>query len=109
MIEGVVPPGYDKEDIQYNYAYFPVLFREEVLGKGIRNRIYEDLKNNNIYARKYFYPLTPCADCYKGMFETEHLNNATYVADNILTLPLYPEIKFEVIDEICEIVKGCVI
>ena len=45
----------EKENVKSNYAYFPVLFDGY---KANRDEIYEELKKNNIFARKYFYPLT---------------------------------------------------
>lgn len=105
-IEGLKLPVYKLADIEYNYAYFPVLFQPEILGTDVRNYIYDILKEENIFTRKYFFPLTPQADCYKNQFKTDNLQNAAYVADNILTLPLYPELGVKELDRICGLLKG---
>lgn len=57
-----------QKDVKPNYAYYPVIFEPEEFGKS-RDEIYELLKVNEIYARKYFYPLTNTFECYKGMFD----------------------------------------
>lgn len=41
--------------VKSNYAYFPVVFDGYKLN---RDEVFENLKKNNIFARKYFYPLT---------------------------------------------------
>ena len=66
--------------------------------------MYEALRENDIFARKYFYPAVNDMECYSN------LNNldtpiAHDVSMNILTLPLYEELKMEEVDKICEIIK----
>ena len=51
--------------VKSNYAYFPALFDGYKL---TRDEVFEKLKTENIYARKYFYPLTNSFSCYKGSF-----------------------------------------
>ena len=63
----------------------PVLFGK---GEDERNRIYEKLKAENIFSRKYFYPLTNHAVCYEEDFGSEELPVAHYVSKRILILPL---------------------
>ena len=89
--------------VDSNYAYFPVLINEEVFGVN-RDYIYKVLKNNNIFARKYFYPLTSTFDCYKGKFEVNETPVALKISKNILTLPLYADLSMEEVDKICRII-----
>jgi len=91
----------EKENIKSNYAYFPVLFDGY---KAKRDEIYEELKKNNIFARKYFYPLTNEAQCYKNKFNVEETPTAKYVSDRILTLPLYADLELSDVDRICDII-----
>ena len=91
----------EKENIKSNYAYFPVLFDGY---KANRDEIFEELKKNNIFARKYFYPLTNDAQCYKNQFNVEETPTAKYVSDRILTLPLYADLKLSDVDRICDII-----
>ncbi len=87
--------------VKSNYAYFPVVFdgyklsRDEVFGK---------LKTENIYARKYFYPLTNSFECYKGRFDVGKTPVAKYIADRVLTLPLYADLALDDVDRICDII-----
>ncbi len=83
-IRGIKLNSYNKK-VNSNYAYFPVLFDGY---KASRDEVYEELKKNNIMARKYFYPLTNDAQCYKNRFNAGETPIAKYVADRILTLPL---------------------
>lgn len=91
----------EKENVKSNYAYFPVLFDGY---KANRDEIYQELKKNNIFARKYFYPLTNNAQCYKNQFNVEETPTAKYVSDRILTLPLYADLGLSDVDRICDII-----
>ncbi len=46
--------------VRSNYAYFPVLFDGYKLN---RDEVFEKLRLNDIYTRKYFYPLTSGFEC----------------------------------------------
>jgi len=94
---------YDKENIQSNYAYFPVVFDEKVFGF-TRNEVCDKLKENNIFARKYFYPLTNSFDCYHGKFDVNKTPVAQHIAKRVLTFPLYADLSLEDVDRICDIV-----
>lgn len=92
-----------KEEIQPNYAYFPVIVDQEVYGMD-RNALFERLKENNIFARKYFYPLITDFDCYKGCFDTAAIPVAKEIAGKVLTLPLYADLRLEIVEHICDII-----
>lgn len=104
-IEGLVLPQFDRENVKYTYGYFPVLFRPEIFGEGIRDVIYDALREKDIFARKYFYPITSDEACFKNKYKKVPLENARYVGDNILVLPLYPELEFQSIDEIVSVIE----
>ena len=106
-IQGVVLADFEDATIKYSYGYFPVLFKPEILEVGVRDIIYEKLRENNIFSRKYFYPITADAACFKNKYRTVELDNARYVGDNILVLPLYPDLPFDVIDKIIGVVESC--
>jgi len=84
-----------------NCAYLPVVFDGYKLN---RDEINEKLNAENIYARKYFYPLTNTFECYRGRFDVDATPIAKYIADRILTLPLYSDLSLEDVDRICEII-----
>lgn len=101
-LEGLKIPFIPK-DLKTNYAYFPVLFDGY---KKNRDQVFEELKKNDIYARKYFFPLTNEFNCYKGKFSSNVTPVAKYIADRILTLPLYADLCFEDVGRICKIIKS---
>ena len=95
-----------RDDVEYNYAYFPVVFDEAVFGSN-RDEIFAKLAENGIGARKYFYPLTNTFECYKGMFNADSTPAALEISMRVLTLPLYADLSMENVDRICEVVLSC--
>lgn len=87
-----------------NYAYFPILVDEEFAGI-TRNTVFDALEQENISARKYFYPLASEYECYANYFDTRKTPVAKYVADRILTLPMYGDLSFEDVDRICSVIR----
>lgn len=94
---------HSQEYVKHNYAYFPVLFDKQIFGKS-RDDVIDELKENNIFARKYFYPLTNTFDCYKGKFEIQKTPIADKISRNIITLPMYADLETYNIDRICDII-----
>lgn len=90
-------------DVESNYAYFPVVFDGY---KMTRDEVFEKLKDNDIVARKYFYPLTNSFECYKDRYDVDETPVAKYIAERVLTLPLYADLALEDVDRICEIIKS---
>ncbi|ERI90853.1 DegT/DnrJ/EryC1/StrS aminotransferase family protein [Clostridiales bacterium oral taxon 876 str. F0540] len=95
----------ENEKVKYNYSYFPVVFDEKKFGY-TRNDICEKLRKNNIFPRKYFYPLTSDLDCYKHTFSSSETPIAQYISKRILTLPLYGDLRLDDVDRICNIMLG---
>ena len=92
-----------QKDVTPNYAYLPVVFDGF---KKTRDEIFEELKQNGIIARKYFFPLVNDMECYKD-FPTsgsEKTPVAKHVADRVLTLPMYADLSAEDVDRICKII-----
>ena len=88
-------------DVESNYAYFPVVFDGY---KMTRDEVFEKLKDNDIVARKYFYPLTNSFECYKDRYDVDETPVAKYIAERVLALPLYADLPLEDVDRICEII-----
>ena len=93
-------------DVESNYAYFPVTFDKTGFGK-TRDDVFRALDNAGIGARKYFYPLTSSFDCFRGRFDPLKTPEALAIAESVLTLPLYPDLAKEDVDRICGIVRSC--
>lgn len=92
-----------QENVKYNYAYFPVVFDETVFG-ATRNEVYEALEKENIFTRKYFYPLTNTYDCFHGKYDLNDTPVALHISKRVLTLPMYADLSMEMVDKICDVV-----
>lgn len=92
-----------KPDVESNYAYYPVIFDGYKLS---RDEVFARLGENNIVARKYFYPLTNAFECYKGRtgFDPALTPVARRASETVLTLPLYADLSLDDVDRICDIV-----
>ncbi|MDD3335611.1 MAG: DegT/DnrJ/EryC1/StrS family aminotransferase [Eubacteriales bacterium] len=102
--EGIVLPAL-KEGVIPNYAYFPVIFTGERLS---RDEVCKRLGEHDIYARKYFYPLTTDFACYRGLpgFDSSLTPVAKQISQQIVTLPLYPDLPEEEVRLICSLILG---
>lgn len=89
--------------VKSNYAYFPIVVDGELFGED-RNSITDRLESKNIFARKYFYPLTSSFACYRNEFEIQSTPIAEEIAEKVLTLPLYPDLPEKDVDMICKII-----
>lgn len=90
-----------QQGVTTNYSYFPVVFDGFYLN---RDEVFEKLKNKDIYARKYFYPLTSSYECYRGKVGINETPIAQYIAERVLTLPLYADLDLTDVDRICDII-----
>lgn len=87
-----------------NYAYFPIIIQEDY--KRTRDEVYDLLKENNIHARKYFYPLTADQACFRNKYKNNNLYNARKLSRQILILPMYEELDLQQISNIMDIIQG---
>ena len=90
-----------------NYSYFPILVKKEY-GR-TRDFLYEYLKSKNIYCRRYFYPLITSFPMYSQTAETNvsSLPTAHSVSEEIICLPIYPDLSHEIVEMICHYIKDC--
>ncbi len=91
-------------EVEFNYAYFPVVFTDE-FGAG-RDQVFAKLAENNIGARKYFYPLINELKCYENMgWSAKEQTPVAYdISMRVLTLPLFADLALDDVDRICEII-----
>lgn len=76
-----------------NYSYFPILVDADYPIS--RDDLYQKLKDQGIFARRYFYPLITDFPMYRGL-PSAHRNNlpvATDAAFKVMCLPIYPALK----------------
>ncbi len=99
-VPGIVFPEIPA-NVKSNYAYMPVRFHNY---KYTRDEIFDRLKAENIRARKYFYPCINAYSCYQDRYDVKDTPHALLVSQEILTLPMYPDLALEDVDRICSIV-----
>ena len=87
-----------------NYAYYPILVDEKQYGIS-RDELYENLIRENIYTRKYFYPLTTEYQCYKGRFNKSETPVALEISNKVLTLPMYADLTKRQVTMICDKIR----
>lgn len=95
-----------QKDVDSNYAYFPVVFDGY---NATRDEVFAALQEQGITARKYFFPLTNSFECYKDYptAGVEKTPVAAFLANRVLTLPMYADLALEDVDRICEIILEC--
>lgn len=88
-----------------NYSYFPILVEADYLLS--REGLYQKLKDNNIFARRYFYPLISEFPMYRGMpsAQRNNLPVANAVAEKVMCLPIYPLLAESEIFKITKIIS----
>lgn len=81
----------DTQNFEWNHAYYPVLIDDAY--PLTRDELYEALKKENIYSRRYFYPLISSFAMYRHLpsAHPDHLPVANQLAEKILCLPIYPD------------------
>lgn len=96
----------DIEGVNHSYSYFPILVDKEKLGT-TRDELYAKLKEYNIFGRRYFYPLISQFPTYRGLSSSkpENLPVATKVAEQVICLPIFPNLDSGQQDKIIEIIK----
>ncbi len=94
--------NYIAEDVDSNYSYFPIFIDEKITGFN-RDMLLEELQKNNIFARKYFYPICSEMSAFKDMTKNE-TPIAKRISLGILTLPLYVDMEIDDVKAICEVV-----
>lgn len=88
-----------------NYSYFPIMVKNDYWMS--RDELYEKLKDKNIYARRYFYPLITEFPMYRGLASAAagKLPFATEAAKSVICLPMYPNLMESQIDHIVDTIK----
>jgi dTDP-4-amino-4,6-dideoxygalactose transaminase len=91
---------------RHNYSYFPILVESDY--RHSRDGLYDLLKRNNVFSRRYFYPLISQFPMYRGFTSAapSNLPVATEVAQKILCLPIYPDLLDDEIETICTLIDG---
>ena len=89
-------------EVEQNYGYFPIIVGEDYHVS--RDVLYELLRKNNYFARKYFFPLTSDQACFKNKYVNSKLTVARELSKKVLVLPMYETLDFENQKEILDII-----
>lgn len=103
-IEGLHCPS-SNVGVRHNHAYFPILLDEDF--PITRDALYQLLRERNIMVRRYFYPLISAFPMYADLPSAaqENLPIANAVADQVLCLPIFPDMEDREIDVIVAFIQ----
>lgn len=87
-LEGLVQFQHLNPDSTQNYSYYPIVFGNEMILKGVVN----SLNSKDIFPRRYFYP---SLDTLSYVNAEKHCANSSNIASRILCLPLYYGLREE--------------
>ena len=84
-----------------NYAYFPIF-----VNSPNRDALYEKLKENGIFGRRYFYPLISDFPMYRSLPSAAQSNLpvARKISHEVICLPMYPNLENEQVDFIIKLI-----
>lgn len=80
----------DLPGVKHNYSYFPIFVHQKTYGM-TRDELYFKLKEQGIFARRYFYPLISDFSTYRGLPSAtkENLSVANEMAREVICLPMH--------------------
>jgi dTDP-4-amino-4,6-dideoxygalactose transaminase len=93
-------------NLKWNYSYYPIFFNENSLVD--RDYVYSRMKEDNIFTRRYFFPLISEFPMYKCLESSGYKNliNSYKISRNVLCLPIYPDLKENEQLRVIEKIKG---
>jgi len=97
----------DLPNVHHNYSYFPIFVKEKQYGKS-RDELYQELKEHNIYSRRYFYPLISQFPTYRALDSAipGKMPIAEKVTKKVICLPIYAELDEKVINTIISLIAN---
>lgn len=80
----------DMPGVVHNYSYFPIFVDAEQYGM-TRDELYFKMREQNVWGRRYFYPLISEFSTYRGLESAgrENLPQAHKMADTVICLPMH--------------------
>lgn len=93
----------DMPGVIHNYSYFPIFVDEEKYGMS-RDELYFKMRAQNVWGRRYFYPLISEFSTYRGLESAtpENLPNAHKMANSVICLPMHHLLSDEDIQKVIE-------
>ena len=96
----------DMPDVRHNYSYFPIFIDKEKYGM-TRDELYFKMKEQGVWGRRYFYPLISEFSTYRSIKSSNpnNLSIAHKIANSIICLPIYHNLKMIDIQKIINLIK----
>lgn len=93
-------------ELSANYSYFPILVKSDYPLS--RDELNQELKDYGVNPRRYFFPLITEFPMYRGLpsARPDNLPKATKAAQQVLCLPIYPDLPLEAVDDICRFIAA---
>jgi len=110
QLKGLSIPELVTSTTNYNYCYFPILIDQDFAIT--RDQLHDGLKLSNVFSRRYFYPLISDFPMFNDLptARRNNLLNATRVSNQVLCLPIYPDLSVDeqsrVINAVVELSKS---
>lgn len=86
-------------DTAANHGYFPILI------EGGCGRVQHCLRERGVVARRYFHPLICDMPAYRGSVPADALPHARRIAQEILCLPIYPDLSADTVATIIAAIR----
>jgi dTDP-4-amino-4,6-dideoxygalactose transaminase len=94
------------ENSTENGSYFPVYISKNF--SCTRDEFYKKLQDTGIFGRRYFYPLISNFELYNSIpsADVANLPVANSIANEVLCLPIYPDLSNEQVNQIIQTIKN---
>jgi dTDP-4-amino-4,6-dideoxygalactose transaminase len=91
-------------ETEHTFSYFPIFVENNYPLS--RDGLYLKLKEHNIHARRYFYPLISNMPMYRGLPSASQLNLPVAEAQTlkVICLPIFPDLALDIVHAICKII-----
>lgn len=91
----------DQPGVQHNYSYFPIFVDAEQYGM-TRDELYFKMKAQNVWGRRYFYPLISTFSTYRGLDSASpsNLPHAHQMAERVICLPMHHALSEEDVERV---------
>lgn len=90
-----------------NYAYFPIFVDASLYGQQ-RDDLYVRFLTEEIYCRKYFYPLISDFSYYRNLpsAQRDNLSCASRIAESVICLPIHHDLHSDEVNRIINIIRN---
>ena len=94
-------------NVKKSYQYFVIRINKKIFGRS-RDEVYKILRNYNIFARKYFFPLCSQYPYYKNLPSSKQINLpvAHRVVNEVLALPFYGKLSKNDAEKIIKLITS---